>query len=66
MNVSNKKISPCRCLVFAAWLYPFHLAKPKRLHKPKLEIFLHALRKSLREWLLHLAAQVGNSSPNLS
>jgi hypothetical protein len=25
------------------------LAKPKRLHKPLLEIFLHALRKSLRE-----------------
>ncbi len=50
MNVSNKKIFPCRCLVFAAWLYTIHMAKPKRLHKPKLKIFLHALRKSLREW----------------
>ena len=41
-----KKISPCRCLVFASWLCPFHIAKPKRLLKPWLEIFLHALRKS--------------------
>jgi hypothetical protein len=41
-----KKISTCRCYRFASWLCPFRMAKPKRLHKPKLEIFLHALRKS--------------------
>ncbi len=53
MNVSNKKIFPCRCLVFAAWLYTIHMAKPKRLHKPMLKIFLHSTAKiaSLSEGL---------------
>ena len=46
MNVSIKKISACRCLGFASWPKPLHIAKPKRLRKPKLKIFLHALRKS--------------------
>jgi hypothetical protein len=51
-----KKISPCRCLRFASWLCPFHIAKPKRLLKPKLEIFLHSTAKiGLRDQItLHL------------
>jgi len=45
-----KKISPCRCICFASWLNPLHMAKPIRLHKPKLEIFLHSTAKiMLRE-----------------
>ncbi len=42
---SLKKISPCGCLVFVTLLNPLHTAKPKRLHNPKHEIFLHSTSK---------------------
>jgi len=40
-----KKIFPCRCICFASLLKPFHIAKPIRLRKPLLEIFLHSTAK---------------------
>jgi hypothetical protein len=37
-----KNISPCRYIVFATLPVPLHMAKPIRLHKPELEIFMHS------------------------
>jgi hypothetical protein len=54
---SLKKISPCRCICFATWLNPIHLAKLIRLHKPLLEIFLHSTAKIACSFRFHLKSE---------